>query len=277
MFLLVVLMACHRRNKKPSRLVDSRYDMGNPILLKLPNDLNGISGISYYQKDSTLFAIVDDDGLFFKIPLNTKDKVKSWRFDSSHDFEDIARIDSIFYVLVSNGNIETIRFNKTDSIFTTITNFPDSGKKNNEFESLLFDDSSHNLLLICKKCEDDQKKSVSAWQFNPNTKQYTPSAYSIDMSPVEGNLGENKARLKPSGAAVNPLSGDIYVLAAVNHLLLITGHDGKIKEFFKLDPAIYEQPEGITFVPNGDMIISNESHKGSSATILIIKNKKKGS
>ncbi len=43
-----------------------------------------------------------------------------------------------------------------------------------------------------------------------------------------------------------------------------------------LDPIIFKQPEGITFTPWGDLLISNEAvDKYGNATLLIFKPKKK--
>jgi len=36
---------------------------------------------------------------------------------------------------------------------------------------------------------------------------------------------------------------------------------------YRLDPQLYNQPEGMTFAPNGDLYISNEGGEGI-ATIL---------
>ena len=46
-----------------------------------------------------------------------------------------------------------------------------------------------------------------------------------------------------------------------------------MEQVFKLDPALYNQPEGMTFAPNGDLYISNEGGEGI-ATILKFKYKK---
>ena len=51
---------------------------------------------------------------------------------------------------------------------------------------------------------------------------------------------------------------------------------GNFKNAFPLDPSIYKQPEGITFTPWGDLLISNEKGDEDKATILIFKPKKKG-
>jgi len=49
-----------------------------------------------------------------------------------------------------------------------------------------------------------------------------------------------------------------------------------VKEVYKLDPKIFKQPEGITFTPTGDLLISNEAALTGAANILIYKRKKKG-
>jgi uncharacterized protein YjiK len=82
-------------------------------------------------------------------------------------------------------------------------------------------------------------------------------------------------KIKPSATAINPVNNDLYILSSINQLLIVTDRNGKFKEVFSLDPAIYKQAEGIAFTTAGDMIISNEWHETGLANILIIKNKKK--
>jgi hypothetical protein len=57
--------------------------------------------------------------------------------------------------------------------------------------------------------------------------------------------------------------------------LIIADKNGNIKNTYALNPSIYKQPEGLAFTPGGDLLISNESNKQSSADILVIKLKKK--
>ena len=275
-FIAFLFFSCNSTDKKYSQNNNEQYDLQNPYVIKLPESLAEISGIAYYAKDTSVFAIEDEHGLLYKIKLNQQNDIRKWRFDKRQDFEDLILKDSVFYVLISNGNIETIRFGLGDSIVTATAAFPDVGKSNNEFESLYFDDTLTQFVLLCKDCEDDPKKQISAWGYNSSSQQYTPSVLLLDLLPVDKKLGERKLKIKPSATAINPVNNNLYILSSINHLLIVTDRAGKFKEVFELDPAIYKQAEGIAFTPAGDMIISNESHETGLANILIIKNKKKG-
>ena len=275
-FIILTLFAC-KTGAKPLQSTDSSmYDLVNPVVMKLPEGLAEISGIVYYPKDTSVFAEVDEDGLLFKIHLNNPSQIERWKFDKKHDFEDLVLHDSIFYVLISNGDIESLRFGKGDSISTKTSAFPDANKKNNEFESMYYDDSLRQLVLVCKSCEEDGHKIVSAWGYDIDSGKYTPSIFTIDVQPIAQKLGEEKMKLKPSAIAINPVTNEFYILCSVNKLLVVTDRHGKFKELYKLDPTVYKQPEGIAFTPKGDMLISNESHETGLANILLIKNKKKG-
>ncbi len=271
--ILISLVACN--TKKPSG-GNSRYDLLTPYKMKLPEGLAEISGIVYYPSDTSVFAIEDERGVLYKISLNRDKEIKKWYFNKRSDFEDLVLHDSVFYVLISNGDIESLRFNADGTIIKERFVFPDDGKKKNEFESLYYDDSLQQLVLLCKDCAGDNKKKVSAWGYNINTRSYSPSVLTIDMQPVTRQLGEQKAQVKPSAAAINPVTNELYILASINQLLIVTDRKGKFKEVFKLDEAIYKQPEGIAFTPAGDMIISNEWYETGLPNILIIKNKLKG-
>ena len=60
-----------------------------------------------------------------------------------------------------------------------------------------------------------------------------------------------------------------------NQLLIVTDRKGNTKEAYTLDPLIFSQPEGITFTPWGDMLISNEAtDKYGTATLLIFSSEK---
>jgi DNA-binding beta-propeller fold protein YncE len=87
-------------------------------------------------------------------------------------------------------------------------------------------------------------------------------------------LNIKKVNFKPSGAAINPLTHELFIISSVNKALLITDKNGTIKRVYPLSPRIYKQPEGIAFTSKGDLLISNEGSDEGSANIQVIKYKK---
>ncbi|MEO7047628.1 MAG: SdiA-regulated domain-containing protein [Ferruginibacter sp.] len=267
-------MSCRSAADKDKFENTDMYDLTSPTIINLPQELDEISGIAYYPKDTSVFAIIDEDGLLFKIPILHPENTKQWSFDHKRDYEDVILRDSTFYVLVSNGNIIKVDF-VNDSIVTQKIKFDEPSKKVNEFETLYYDDSVKNMVLMCKSCDADKKKKVSSFIYEDSTNNFA-SYISLDPAAVAKKIGEDgKFVLKPSAAAINPVTKDLYIVCSVNKLLLITDREGNLKNAYKLNPKIYKQPEGITFTPAGDMIISNEVFLGDHATLLIFKNKKK--
>src|ERR1044072_8689656 len=60
--LLSAFVACTQKRVYPA---PDGYDLNNPLIIKLNSGLNEISGIAYYPKDTSVFAIIDEDGLLF--------------------------------------------------------------------------------------------------------------------------------------------------------------------------------------------------------------------
>jgi DNA-binding beta-propeller fold protein YncE len=264
-------------NKNQTNLPCKEYDLEKPYKLYLGDALTEISGISFYSRDSSVFAISDDNGNLYKIHLNKKFLTEEWKYDRARDFEEIVFHDNTFYILESNGNIETVNFSaKGDTIFNRISKFPGSGDEKNDFESIYYDDLYGGLIMICKDCEKDKKSLVSAWTFDPLNDTYTPSQFSINAKVIAKRLGEDKIKLKPSAAAINPVTHDVWILASANQLLIVTDRKGNTKNVYTLNPVIFSQPEGIAFTPWGDLLISNEAgDKYETANLLIFKPRKK--
>jgi uncharacterized protein YjiK len=275
-FVLAAAAGC-KQNSKQEIIATSPYDFKHPLKLVLDDALIEISGIAFYPKDTSVFAISDETGYLYKLHFQNKFIVQKWKFDKAHDFEDVVFLDSTFYVMESSGNIHTINFAKTgDTIYTRKNNFPAKGKSKNEFESMYYDDMRKALILLCKDCEEDKKGSVTAWSYNPLSGAFTDNAYKINVDAIAAKTGEAKMKFKPSAATINPLTGDVWIVSAVNGLLVITGRDGVVKKVYKLNRGLFTQPEGITFTPWGDLLISNEAgDKYNVPTLFIFKPIKK--
>ena len=267
----VFFLSCKTKAQKEKFDNTETFDFASPKIINLPQALDEISGIAYYPKDTSVFAIIDEDGLLFKVSLNRPDEVKEWRFDKQRDFEDIVFLDSTFYVMVSNGDIDKITFDN-DKIAVAKVDFPNASKKVNEFESMYFSADSNKLIMLCKQCEDDKKSTLSSYYFSDSAHQFV-NYQTMETEPLFQKIGSKKEKIKPSAAAINPLTKELYVLCSVNKIIYIQDPQGKIKDVIKLDPKIYKQPEGMAFTPDGDLIISNEVYLEGYGTLLLLKNK----
>lgn len=263
-------------NKNKVNSSPKDYDLDNPSILYLDDALAEISGIYFYPKDTSVFAISDESGYLFKIHLNKNFIAQRWKFDKTHDFEDLFYRNKAFYILESNGDIHTFQFSPGGDTITTQTSlFPEDGKGKNEFESFYYDSARKSFVMICKNCKSDKKNMVSAWAYDPESNSFTPSVFSINVDLIAAKTGDKNLKFKPSAATINPLTGDLWIVSAVNMLLVITDQNGNCKEAFQLNSAIFTQPEGIAFTPSGDLIISNEAgSKYNPSSLLIFKTKK---
>lgn len=269
----IFLFGCNSKAQKEKYENTETFDFASPKIINLPQSLDEISGITYYPKDTSVFAVIDEDGLLFKINLNRPDEVKEWRFDKQRDFEDIVLLDSTFYIMVSNGDLDKITF-ENEKLAVAKVDFPNASKKVNEFETMYYSSDSNKMIMICKQCEDDKKSTLSSYYFSDTAHQFVPYK-TIETEPLFQKIGSKKEKIKPSAAAINPLTKELYVLCSINKIIFIEDANGKIKEVIKLDPKIYKQPEGMTFTPDGDLIVSNEVYLEGYATLLLLKNKKK--
>ncbi len=81
---------------------------------------------------------------------------------------------------------------------------------------------------------------------------------------------EDKIKITPSGLAIHPISGNLYILSSPRKFLIEVKDYKTIKNVFSLDKSIFAQPEGICFAPDGTMYISNE-RRDQPANILQFK------
>src|SRR6185436_4833198 len=177
------------------------YNFTKRYVYKLPTILDEISGLAFYPKDSGIFAIQDEKGWLFKIRLKNPLQIERWKFSNGADYEDLSLVDSTFYVLKSKGVLEKFKFATPDSV--SFQSLPISVGKN-EFETLYYDSTAHQLIVICKNCEQDSRKEVSSWALDPASDSFMP-AFKFESETIKEQLGEDdKFRFKPSAAAVHP-------------------------------------------------------------------------
>lgn len=225
----------------------------------LPDDLLEISGLVHLG-DLRFAAINDEDGELFFFSLDNND-IQKYRFKGKGDYEDIAKAGSTFYVLESNGDIIEI-----PPPYDKHNTYKFNGK-HMEFESLVYYQKENKLVMITKD-QRNKKKGITAISFDLALKEYDPEPFfNISLKEVFSVVTNYEMECKPSAASINPVNQKLYVIASVGKVLIQCKKNGKMEKIYKINPAQFPQPEGITFAANGDMYISNEGADGK-ATIL---------
>jgi uncharacterized protein YjiK len=240
------------------------YNLDKPVRKKLGKDLNEISGLTYNPDDNTLLAISDSKRKIYTINYRTQ-KLSDYaeKFYDQKDFEDLVKLDSAVYVLISDGTILEVPLKAKDDKRTTVHTFWQKG--NNDIETLYYDSASNGLIMICKTCEHEKGENIrTAYRFDLASKKFDSSVfYTINSKDVKALLKDDDVKFRPSAAAINPIDKHLYILASAGQVIVKTDTKGVVLGAYKLHPDWHPQAEGIAFTPKGTMFISNEGKYGT--------------
>ena len=261
--LLPALLSCNSFNGQAKKYQSPKgYKLTEPQRFRVRESMQEISGIQLFPDERHIFAINDEQGKIFRIDLAADKPYPTTKFDRSGDYEDLVYTPKGWLVLKSNGTLYQVHDTFTDSVVSTSYHFSKKGKQ--EFESVYLDTSSNSVILVCKQCEEDKgQRATSAYRFRLDNMTFDDDpAYRIDVNEIGKLAGIDMKNFRPSAAAIHPKEHRLYILSSVNQMLVITGLDGKVQEVYNLKHKLFEQPEGLSFAPNGDMYISNEAGEG---------------
>lgn len=113
------------------------------------------------------------------------------------------------------------------------------------------------------------------YTFNVKTLQQFAVKNKLPLPAKINKKGKSQVIIKfrPSDIDFHPLTNDLYVLSAIDHMLFIFDKDGYIKQLQILDPSLFNKAEGLSFLENGDMVVTNEG-ENANATLLLFRYKK---
>jgi len=273
---LTCLTACSQDNKTNTLFENPNYKFPYQLnepgqLWKLPAELVEISGLGIID-NQRLACVQDEKGIVYIFNLKAGKVESEIDFGDNGDYEGIEIIENDAWVLKSNGTLYKV----TDYLkkaepdvkkYTTAL----SGKNN--AEGLAYDPVNKNLLIACKGDPFVDDKSGSGFKaiysFNLETKLLDTEPFLlINLDTIRNYKGDET--FQPSGIAIQPETGDVFILGAVGNLLLVLSRKGEMLAMIKLRPKVFPQPEGICFSPDGTLYISNEG-AGRDGTILEFK------
>ncbi len=254
------------------------YDFADPRrVLTMPPELAEISGLA--PLDWQFAAGVDDEtGKFFVIDMSNGRIVREQDFGPDGDYEDLVRLGATLYILEGNGALHVVPNMRTH---TPKTERFDTGVRN--AEGLAHFPRSRRLLIGGIHVTD--RGDTLGAVFRYDMRDHLPVAepfMTVSMDQVRALLGAGAASVegidepvyKPSALAVQPGTLDIYLISAKVHAILIANRDGELQAAFPLPPDIFPEPEGLAFLPNGELFISNEEHGGKPATLVRLKHRR---
>lgn len=138
-----------------------------------------------------------------------------------------------------------------------------------EYEGIYGDDSAGLLYVICKNCPGDAKGNiVSGYILQAGDSIRQTAEFKIDVATIKPGSGKVKNGLRPSALAKNPVTGEWFIIASANKLMVVTDKDWNIKDTYPLNGNTFNQPEGIAFDKEGSLYISNEGDDLSDGNIL---------
>ena len=259
-----------------------RYNLNKPdAVLQLPSILNEISGLT--DMDNNFIACTQDElGIIFIVDVTTGKIKEQYPFEPIGDFEGLTRVNNSLYILRSDGRITFIPdYKKPDEQVHIKENLHTSNN-----EGLCYDPEKHTLLIAAKS------KPTKHSEFDSNDRliyQFDLKKAKLDTTPVftlkiediiafakrdniilpvfASGKQSKKINFRPSSIAVHPVTKQIYIISAADYLLLVCDRKGKIMKVQVLNPELYAKAEGITFLPDNTMIITNEA-KDKFPTLL---------
>jgi uncharacterized protein YjiK len=285
-FLITIFTSFDQPDKKSVETVTGiGYKLSAPDRVYfLPEALQEISGLT--EIDSSKIACIQDENeIVFIYDLSTGKIISRIDCGYSGDYEGIARVDSTLYILRSDGVLIEIKNFKSDKFIRSTYPTGIAWKDN---EGLCYNPSNNNLLIAPKEIphkgsEDKDKRFIYGFSLASKALIQEP-VFTIDLSAIENFASENHIKVpmhdkkkskkndpdiefRISAIEIHPITGRLFLLSSVDKLLFVMNTDNEIEYMQRLKSGLFDQPEGITFMKNGDMYISNEGKKNSPTLV----------
>jgi uncharacterized protein YjiK len=252
-------------------------------IVELPEELREVSGLTDID-DHTVACLQDEEATLYFVDIATGQVRERRSFGPPGDMEGLTRVGNAFYALRSDGLIYQV--GQKGNRYSVVDSFPLHLPQSN-IEGLGFD-ARNGLVLVAPKAigkgNGDIRDRRSVFAFDTATHVLLPRpvlTYSVPaiLRQAEASGISIPTRTTPKGkevplikfrmsaVAVDPVSDHYFLLSAVDRSLLVLDRKGAFVALYLLDEKVLPQPEGITFLPNGDMLISSEGKEGPARLV----------
>ena len=265
----------------PANGQELKYDLERPnAQYRLPAILNEVSGLTDID-DSHIACVQDELGIVFVYNFKSGKVVVQQKFSGPGDFEGLTYTGDALYILRSDGRLTEWSGFKAGTNKGRIAHHKLNLITNNN-EGLCYDKTNRRLLISAKnkpyEKTDKNKRYIYAFDLRRKELQRTP-VYTVDVVKLYSKAKElnittgNETRrfnFRPASLSIHPKNGLIYVISAVDKLLVGINEKSEVVYMKRLNPAVFPKAEGITFLDDETMIIVNEA-AGKVATLYVYK------
>lgn len=252
---------------------DEPYDLLRPdSSWALPALLREVSGIAMAGPHS-VYCVQDELGAVFEYDLQTDAITRVLRFTDVGDFEGVAAHGDRITVLRSDGKLFTL-----DRKSGALLRERQLAVPSLNYEGL-FALPDGSLLLASKEAPvvghgDLRPIHLVKGDAVSVYRELNTSDVSATFAKQWPALAKGPVRFSPSAVAVHLHTGQLFVLSADERLLAIYGDS--LQRVIPLPAADFYKPEGLAFLPNGDLLISSEGDKKGLVPASILRFKWKG-
>jgi uncharacterized protein YjiK len=229
----------------------------------LPQGLSEISGLAVASGNS-VYAHDDNYGIVYELDLGSGKVLKAFALGKptvKEDFEDIAVRGGFVYLLASDGRLfeapigehrKRVRYNIYDTGVGTHC----------ETEGLANGPKDGDFLILCKKPHQSKLKDhlvIYLWSLHDRAPVSEPwLEVSLDglIEPLD------QANFHPSAFHWQHDLGRFMIVSAKGHSALEVDERGRLIDRVKLDKQVHPQPEGLTLMPDGRLVLSDEGTRG---------------
>lgn len=245
----------------------------------LPEKLKEVSGLSLDGNEG-LVMVQDEKGRLYKFNYAADSVIGYTKFAKKGDYEAIEQVGDTYYVLTSNGKLFAVQL-VADTAQTAVyaTGLP----ADYDLEGMTYHPGSQRLWMLPKAPAIIDQRPTQRFRevlaFDPAAPTSpAKSAFQLDLveirawmltypdglaKPIKKFDPVSSNAFNPSGIAIHPQTGHIYIIASSGKLMVILEPDQKRVVGVKYLPRTpFTQPEGICFDQAGHLYISNEGRDG---------------
>jgi uncharacterized protein YjiK len=261
--IILILFSCTDSTpEKKSMIETSSYKPDLKNTIQLPKKLQELSGLAM-SPDGRLFGHNDERGDIYQIDQSDGSIIKSFSVGEKtlkKDFEGIAIVRDLFYLVTSDGEIYEFSEGE-DKSSVSYKKYKTKLTLKNDVEGLCYDPDTESLLLTCKGYPGkgfDGKRAVYTFSLSNKKLKKKPrflisieEVNTLNDSDFTQKLGDffllTDSKFAPSGIEKHQATGSFYILSSQGRYIVEISSEGEVVGKILLDNEHHNQPEGITF------------------------------